>query len=408
MNGPVPQGNAAPGATKKGGKGGLIVILALVAVAGFVVVAGVGTVLFLKRDAIMAKFKKTEVVQNNGTETEPTNVSPQPSSPAPEVVKPNPPAPKPVEPSKPVVKPVEPPKPPVATVPKETIQPKPADVKPATLPKQETVEFGLADQTEKPNTATTANTNQPATTQTNPSPWKRFANGAKEFGQNVAKDTKEFGQNVAHHFVPSTQNTQPEAQQTTQPEVQQTTQPEVQQPVQPVVQQPVQPVPQVTQPVQPVAQQGTEVATLSVNGFKRMGSFDDGGVVLFGANDGRNTSFFKELSKNEEFKAVGFQEASKNVQQWCDQISEIQGNGPAFIIVSISVNRNDFQFKKMMPDLVKNLPSNNAAILLATANEDVVDEVRKNCDAVGLFYRKWGSNKELVAYIVGLKKELGW
>ena len=307
-----------------------MLILALVGVAAFVVIGGVGTVLFLKRDAIMAKFKKPGVVQNSGTETEPTNVSPQPPAPAPEVVKPNPPAPKPVEPPKPVVKPVEPPKPPVATVPKETVPNRPADVKPATPPKQENVEFGLADQTEKPN----------------------------------AK-------------APQTEATKP-----------------VQQPAQQVTQ----PVQQVTQPV---VQQGQ-------NGLMRLGSFEDGGVVLFGANDGRNTSFFRELSKNETFKAVGFQEASKNVQQWCDQLGEIQGNGPAFVIVSISVNRNDFQFKKMMQGLIKTLPSNNAVVLLATSNEDVMDEVRQNCDTVGMFYRKWGSNKELVTYIVDLKKELGW
>ena len=378
------QQGGAPAKPTKGGKGGMLLILALVGVAAFVVIGGVGTVLFLKRDAIMAKFKKPEVVQNGGAETEPNKVAPQSPVASPEVVKPDTPAPKIEEASKPDVKPVvEPPKPPVATVPKETVPPTPTVVKPATPPKQEAVEFGLADQTEKPATAADkpADTKQPL--------WKSFTNGAKEFGQKVAKDTKEFGLNIAH----GTNTTQPEVQQPAQPEVQQST---------------AQPVPEVTQPVQPVAQQGMEVATVGASGLKRMGSFEDGGVVLFGANDGRNTSFFKELSKNEEFKSVGFLEASKNVQDWCNQLTELQGNAPAFVIVSISVNKNDFHFKKMMQGLIKTLPSNNAVILLATANEDIFEEIRKNCDAVGMFYRKWGSNKELVTYVVDLKKELGW
>ncbi|MBR4673352.1 MAG: protein kinase [Victivallales bacterium] len=388
---PTPQSG---GATGKPVKSGFVLILALVGVFAFLFIGGVGTLLFLKRNAIMAKFGKTQLTQTN--EPEPITVSGMLQSPEinPDTTNPGSVSPQTKEVTEPEVKTVDTSKTSTETVSVEhgSVSPKPAEVKPATSAKQETVEFGLTEQTEQTNISNTANAEASAANPQNVSVWRRFTNGAQQFGKQVAKDTREFGQQVAHQVTginQQMQSSQPDAQQHTQQNEQKTTQPN-----EPPVQPPV------------VQEQGNAGGTQ--NGLQKLGSFEEGGVVLFGANDVRNTSFFRELSKTDAFKAVGFQEASKDVKKWNSQLSEIQSYGPAFVIVVLSEEKNDYNFKKMLQGLVKVLPSSNGMVLVASGNPAVFDEVKDTCNTVGMYFRKWAPNKELANYVLELKRELGW
>ncbi len=412
---PTPQNG---GATSKPVKSGFVLILALVGVFAFIFIGGVGTLLFLKRNAIMAKFGKTQLTRTN--EPEPVTVSGMPQSPEinSDTMNPGSVSQQTKEVTEPEVKTVDASKTSIETVTVEngSVSPKPAEVKPVTSAKQETVEFGLTEQTEQTNISNTANADASAANPQNVSVWRRFTNGAQQFGKQVAKDTREFGQQVAHQVTginqqmqssqqDARQPIQQDAQPPTQPDAQQSTQPDAQQSTQQNAQKTTQPN---EQPLQPpvVLEQGNAGGTQ--NGLQKLGRFEEGGVVLFGINDVRNTSLFRELSKIDAFNAVGFQEASKDVKQWNSQLSEIQSNGPAFVIVVLSEERNDYSFKKMLQGLVKVLPSSNGMILVASGNPAVFDEVKDTCNTVGMYFRKWAPNKELANYVLELKRELGW
>ena len=399
MPNPPPQ----PGMSgSKAGKGGLALIFVMIGLVLFLFIGGAGTVLFLKRDAIMALFDRTKGTQTSETETIPPAGTPQASEKHPEVVKSDIAETSSPQKDKPPVNmtPEETTKPPVASTqiqvdstPKTTDLPTTSPA--ATTPELQTAESGLLEETAKPTTATTVNADKPDDTHANVPIWKRFTQGAQQFGKGaqqfgkqVAKDTKEFGQQVVQQVAPSAHP----AEHPPRPN-EQSSQANAQQSSQPVTQSVV---------------QSQETAADVRAGLQKLGFFADGGVVLFGANDGRNTSFFRELSKYDVFKAVGFQEASKDVRKWNSQLNEIQSNGPAFVIVVLSEEKNDYNFKKMLQGLVKVLPSSNAVILVASGNPAVFDEVKDTCNSVGMYFRKWGSNKELANYVLELKKELGW
>ena len=190
----------------------------------------------------------------------------------------------------------------------------------------------------------------------------------------------------------------------------------------PAVTQPTQPA-QATQAAQPTeaapqAAQATEVPaapqppqpveTIDALGMRRVGRFEDGGVVVFGADNGNANALFKELSKNDAFASVGFQAAHRDLRKWGDQLSDIQGLGPGFVVVVISNEKGGFQFKRMLQGLVKALPASKAAILLGTSDSQILDDVKDACNPVGMYFRQWASPKELSEYILGLKKELNW
>ena len=155
----------------------------------------------------------------------------------------------------------------------------------------------------------------------------------------------------------------------------------------------------------------TQVATAAVpqqssGGLKRLGSFEEGGVVIFGADNGNTNSLYRELSKMEALKSVGFQVASKDLKNWGSQISEIQGNAPAFVIVVITQEKNGFQFKRMLQGLVKMFPANKAMFLVCSSDPLILDEVREACNPTGMTV--YNSVTALTSDVLDLKKELKW
>jgi hypothetical protein len=142
--------------------------------------------------------------------------------------------------------------------------------------------------------------------------------------------------------------------------------------------------------------------------LKTLGTVDAGSVVLFGADNSRTGSLFQALAGEGSLKAVGYQEASKELKEWSAQLGEIQGRSPAFVIVAITDEKNSLAFRRMIPEMMKVLSSQNAAILVGSGDTGIYDEVKEACNANGMFFRTWASNRELVSYVLGLRSELGW
>ncbi len=142
--------------------------------------------------------------------------------------------------------------------------------------------------------------------------------------------------------------------------------------------------------------------------LKSVGEVVDGGVVLFGADSAAILSLHNYLEANGEFAGVAYREANSDVKLWCEQLAEIQGGNPAFVVVVISKEKNTPQFRKTLEDVIKMLPASNAALFVNTGDAGIFDEITRACMPVGMYVRKWASNKELTAYLQELRQELGW
>ena len=142
--------------------------------------------------------------------------------------------------------------------------------------------------------------------------------------------------------------------------------------------------------------------------LKTLGSIEDGSLVLFGAENASTTAFYKALAESGSFQSVAFQEASKDVKAWCEQLQEIQGKGAAFILIAVTNEKNNLHFKRMLAESVKLLTANTGAFLVSSGDVGLFDEVKDACNPTGIYFRKWASSKELVSYVQELQKELGW
>ncbi len=141
--------------------------------------------------------------------------------------------------------------------------------------------------------------------------------------------------------------------------------------------------------------------------LKTIGTIQEGTLVVFGADNNNTTSLTKALEESGAFKSVAFQEASKDLKAWTDQINDIQAQSPAFILVAITGEKNNLQFKRMLAGVAKIITANTGAFLVSSG-ESVYDEIKDACNPTGIYFRKWASNKELVNYVQELRKELGW
>jgi hypothetical protein len=142
-------------------------------------------------------------------------------------------------------------------------------------------------------------------------------------------------------------------------------------------------------------------------GLKQLGVIEEGSVVIFGADNGIAEGLYKELVKNEAFAKVGFQ-AAGDIKKWESQLREIQGKGPSFVVVAITSEKLNYQFKKTIKEIVNIIPDDRGAIFVSSSDSGIMNEVKESCNTVGMYFREWGANKELANYLLELKKELGW
>jgi hypothetical protein len=171
--------------------------------------------------------------------------------------------------------------------------------------------------------------------------------------------------------------------------------------------------PQPPKPQPPAAKEEPPPVTVAVvttpsSQWKSLGNISDGTVVVFGEDNSSNISLYRYLDANGGFDSVAFRGASNDVREWVRQLSDILASNPAFVMVAVTNEKNTYQFRSAIEGIVKLLPSSSAAFLVNSGDMGVFDAIVHICTPVGMYVRKWGSNKELTAYIRELKQEQGW
>ncbi len=150
------------------------------------------------------------------------------------------------------------------------------------------------------------------------------------------------------------------------------------------------------------------VVTTPSSQWKSLGNISDGTVVVFGEDNSSNISLYKYLETNGGFDSVAFRGAASDVREWVRQLGDILASNPAFVAVVVTNEKNTYQFRSAIEGIVKLLPSSSAVFLVNSGDMGVFDAIVHICTPVGMYVRKWGSNKELTAYIQELKQEQGW